>query len=192
MRNPEALDYRQAAVVVIDAQAKLVPLVMDSGPILANLQKLIRGAAILQVPVLATEQYPSGLGPTVPELAAALIPATSQLTPPGIPSKLSFSCCGCETFLRQLAATGRTQVILVGIETHVCVLQTALDLLGAGLRVYVAVDAVSARHRLDHEFALRRMETNGVTLTTVESTLFELCETADRPEFKPLAALIKN
>src|SRR5439155_2799717 len=112
----------------------------------------------------ATEQYPRGLGPTVPELAARL---------PERPDKVAFSCCAIPSVVETFPRTARPKIVLAGIETHVCVLHTALDLLALDFRVYIPVDAVSARGRLDHDVALRRLEDAGAVLTTTETCVFE-------------------
>jgi nicotinamidase-related amidase len=184
-RSPELLIPDQTLCVLIDVQAKLLPLIPAAPKIAWNLQRLLAGMNLLGVPVLATEQYPAGLGGTVPELRARLGNAR-------VPAKQTFSACGCEEFLSQLTARFSTGVLLCGLETHVCVLQTALDLLALGYRVHLVADAVGARHAIDHEIGLRRMESNGVTLTTTETALFELCSTAALPAFKQLSQLIKE
>jgi nicotinamidase-related amidase len=172
-----------SALLAIDAQQKLLPLIPGHVSIVWNIRRLIDGAAILQVPVLATEQYPRGLGPTTPELAARLN---------CVVEKRSFSCVGSGELLAQLSGRGRLQLLLAGIETHVCVQQSALDLLAEGYQVFVAVDATGTRFGVDHETALRRMEICGVTLTTTESVLFEWCETAGSDQFKQISALVRE
>ena len=148
-----------------------------------NIRRLVDGAGILHVPVLASEQYPQGLGPTVPALVGRL---------GEIPGKTAFSCLGSAEIARRLAALDRPKVLLVGIEAHVCIQQTALDLLAAGQRVYLAVDAIGARGALDREIALRRMESSGATLTTTEAALFEWCQAAGTPEFKQISTLVRE
>ncbi len=122
--------------------------------------------------MLATEQYPQGLGPTMPELAERL---------GKIPSKAAFSCCGCEPFMQSLEESSATKVMVSGIEAHVCVQQTVLDLLAGGYRVFVPVDAVGSRYAIDYETGLRRMESAGATMTTTESALFEWCQVSGTP-----------
>jgi nicotinamidase-related amidase len=171
------------ALAVIDVQEKLIPHVVGSARLVWNIGRLLEGGKRLGLPALATEQYPKGLGQTVPELAA-------RLGSP--PEKLSFSCAGCEAFDRELARLDRAKVLLAGIETHVCVQQTALDLMSQGYRVYLAVDAVGARLPLDHDTALRRMELAGAVLTTTEAALFEWCQQAGTPEFKAISNLVRQ
>jgi nicotinamidase-related amidase len=142
---------------------------------------LVEGAKILGVPVQATEQYPKGLGPTVPELAGTL-PARLE--------KLSFSCAALPEVAGSFRAKGVQKVLLAGVETHVCVLQTALDLLHEGFQVYLAADATGSRHETDRDFGLRRLDKSGVILTTAEAALFEWTEKAGTPEFKQISRLI--
>lgn len=135
------------------------------------------------MPIIASEQYPQGLGTTVAELASRL---------PHRPVKQMFSCrelAGLFSVLRQRQIV---KLLLCGIETHICVQQTALDLMADGWRVYVPVDGVSSRSDLDHKTALRRMESSGAVLTTAEAALFEWCETAAAPEFKQISQLVRE
>jgi nicotinamidase-related amidase len=183
LRSHELMSRDDTVLVVIDVQEKLIPLVPGFDRIVWNIGRLIDGVKILGVPVLGTEQYPKGLGGTVKELADRTGPLTA---------KLSFSCCGCEEFWQKLAEYKVSKVLLCGIEAHVCIQQTAIDLLAAGYRVYLAVDAIGARFDIDYQTALRRMDSSGATLTTTESALFELCEVAGTPEFKQLSNLVKE
>jgi nicotinamidase-related amidase len=182
-RSPELMSAEDTVLVVVDVQAKLMPLISGEARILWNLRRLVEGAEALGVRVLATEQYPQGLGPTVPELARRL----GQ-----IPPKTAFSCAGCQPFTERLIASGANKVLVSGIEAHVCVQQTVLDLLAAGYRVFVPVDAVGSRYAIDYETGLRRMESAGATLTTTESALFEWCQQSGTPEFKKVSALVRE
>jgi len=182
-RSPELMSRSDSGLLVVDVQEKLMRLVAGQRRIIWNIRRLIDGAQILGLPVGATEQYPKGLGPTVMELASRLGP---------IADKVAFSCGGCPQVIRDLQARGVDKLLVVGIETHVCVLQTVFDLMLAGLRVYVAVDAVGSRYALDSETALRRMDSAGATLTTTETALFEWCQTAAAPEFKQISSLIQE
>jgi hypothetical protein len=132
---------------------------------------------------MATEQYPKGLGPTVPELAQRL---------PERPDKTAFSCCAIPGLVEGFRKKGRSRIVLTGIESHVCVLNTALDLLAADLRVYIPVDAVASRFAVDHATALERLEKAGAILTTVETALFEMTGGAGHPRFKQVSALIQE
>ena len=182
-RSPELMSPQDTALVVVDVQEKLMPLVAGSKRIVWNLRRLLDGAQAVGVKVLATEQYPQGLGPTVPELASRL---------GAIPSKSTFSCGGCEPFAAALEALGASKVMVSGIEAHVCVQQTVLDLLAGGYRVYVPVDAVGSRYAIDYETGLKRMESAGATLTTTESALFEWCQVSGTPTFKKISALVSE
>ena len=172
------------ALVVVDVQEKLMPLIADHQHITWNIRRLLDGAKTLNVQVVATEQYPKGLGGTVAELKDRI--------PGDIPEKLHFSCVACGELFTQLAEANIHKLLLCGIEAHVCVQQTALDLLAAGFRVYLAVDAIGARGDLDKQIALRRMESSGATLTTTESALFEWCEQAGTPQFKAISQLVRE
>jgi len=180
LRSHELLSFADSQLLVIDVQEKLVPHISDHEVLLANCLKLVQAADVLQVPCLATEQYPRGLGPTVPELLAEL--------PPPI-EKLRFSSAEVLLQSEELHAD-RDQIVLAGIEAHVCVQQTALDLLACGFRVYVAADAVASRNTLDWNLALRRMSDGGATITTTESVMFEWCEVAGTDEFKQISRLV--
>jgi nicotinamidase-related amidase len=182
-RSPELMSAADTALLVIDVQERLLGFIGSQRRLVWNVRRLIDGAKILGLPVLATEQYPQGLGPTVPELAERLGP---------IPAKLTFSCCGCTDIARTLEERRVHKVLLCGIEAHVCVQQTALDLLAAGWRVYVAVDATGSRMPIDFETALRRLDSAGATLTTTEAALFEWCQVAGTPEFKQITALVRE
>jgi nicotinamidase-related amidase len=170
-------------LLVIDVQEKLIPFIKDADQVVRNIGFLLDGAKLLDVPVQVTEQYPKGLGKTIPELAARLPPA---------PDKVSFSCCAIPEVVRTLQQDGRTKVLLCGIETHVCVMQTALDLLALDFRVFAAVDAVGSRYSIDHELALRRLERAGGVLTTVETAVFEWTGGAHHPQFKAVSKLIQE
>jgi nicotinamidase-related amidase len=182
-RSPELMNRDDTALLVVDVQAKLLPLIAGSGRLVWNIRRLIDGAKILGLPVAATEQYPQGLGPTTAELAGKL---------GAIPGKLAFSCGECGELFADWRKRSIWKILVCGIETHVCVGQTVHDLLGEGFRVYVAADAVAARGAIDHEVALRRMDSVGATLTTTEAALFEWCERAGSPEFKRISQLVRE
>ena len=149
-----------------------------------NVRRLIDGAKILGVPVVATEQYPQGLGPT-----------TRRSWPPGSepsPASSPSAAASAATCLPTGSSEGIWKILVCGIETHVCVGQTVHDLLGEGFRVFVAADAVAARGAIDHEIALRRMDSSGATLTTTEAALFEWCERSGSPEFKQISQLVRE
>ena len=183
MRLTERRTAQHGALLVVDVQEKLMARIIDRDLIIAQAVRLIRAAEVLQIPVFATEQYPEGLGPTVDELARLI---------PDRPGKTTFHCCGAPQFLEQLYGRQIRHVTLVGIEAHVCVAQTALELLHLGFGVQVPADAVGSRSRLDWEFALRRLETAGAVVTTAEAVLFEWTECSDRKEFKAISELVKS
>jgi nicotinamidase-related amidase len=182
-RSPELMSVGNTALVVIDVQEKLIGVIADHRRVVWNVRRLIDGAKVLGVPVVGTEQYPQGLGPTIPELAERLGP---------VPSKLTFSGGSCPEVFAALRARSISNLLICGIEAHVCVQQTVLDLLADGWRVYVALDAVSSRFEIDRQTAFRRMETSGATLTTTEAALFEWCEIAGTPEFKQISRLVRE
>jgi nicotinamidase-related amidase len=177
------MNREDTALLVVDAQERLLPLIPDQSRIVWNIRRLVDAARSLNVPLAATEQYPEKLGSIPPELRAHLR---------NVPSKLRFSACECGEIFDRWRKDSRFRVLLCGIETHVCVMQTALDLAAAGFEPYVAVDAVGARHAVDHETALRRMELAGVVLTTTEAAMFEWCREAGTAEFKQISALVKE
>lgn len=182
-RSPELMSRDDTAVLVVDVQEKLVPVIADSRRVVWNIGRLIDGANLLGLPVAATEQYPRGLGHTVTELAARLS---------DIPEKLTFSCRECAEIFQRFQQQGRYKILVAGIEAHVCVQQTVLDLLGEGFRVFVAADAIGSRFALDETMAVRRMESAGATITTTEAALFEWCEVAGTPEFKAISRLVQE
>jgi nicotinamidase-related amidase len=182
-RSPELMSRHDTALLVIDVQTKLLHAMSPPPTLVWNIGRLIDGARILGVSVEATEQYPQGLGMTTRVLAQRL---------GEIPAKLMFSCRECGPLFERWRDQGIYKILAVGIEAHVCVQQTVLDLLAAGFQVYVAVDAVGSRYAVDRETALRRMEMSGATLTTTEAALFEWCEVAGTPEFKRISALVRD
>lgn len=182
-RSAELMSARDTALVVIDVQEKLAAAMAQRACVVWNCRRLVDGAGILGLPVLATEQHPEGLGPTVPELAERIAHRHA---------KLRFSCFECRPAFAELSRQGIGKALLCGLEAHVCVLQTALDLLADGWLVYVAADAVGARFEVDRDFALRRLDSAGAVLTTTEAALFEWCETADRPEFAAISRLVRE
>ena len=172
------------ALAIIDVQGRLAPIVHEKEDLYRNLQILINGAKILELPVLWLEQYPKGLGPTIPEVAD-LLEGQQPL------EKLCFSACGQEQFPEKLRESGRNQVLIAGIETHVCVYQTTRDLLDRGYHVEVVADAVSSRTVESKDLALTRIRDEGASVTSVEMALFELLRTAEAAQFKEIARLVK-
>lgn len=182
-RSPELMNPADTALLVVDVQERLLAAIPDGPTVVWNIRRLLDAAELLGVARSATEQIPAKLGPTVPPLAERL----DQPTP-----KESFTCVTCGGIFDRWRGDGRHRVLVCGIETHVCILQTVLDLLAAGFLAYVSVDAVASRHAPDRETALRRMELAGAVLTTTEATLFEWCGTAGAAQFKAISALAKE
>lgn len=175
-----------AALLVIDLQEKLKPVFQNWDFLVGRCCRLIRFFDLIKAPVKVTEQYPKGLGPSVPEITAAMKDHYQ-----GVLSKTAFSCCGTQSLKQAVLGTGRKQWILCGIETHVCVQQTAFDLLEAGCDVFIPVDAVGSRHPTDYHPALDRMKTAGAVLSTSESLMFEILKDSKHPAFKEASALVK-
>ena len=190
-RSSQLINSSDTALVIVDMQEKLLPAIVHSEAILSNVQRLLATAEILGVAVIATEQYPKGLGPTVPSLAESIARCSSKWLPEGLPDKTMFSCRECESVFSKLQAGGIHNLLLSGIETHVCVAQTALDMIAAGFNVQLCVDATGSRFALDHEVAIRRLEAEGCTITTTEAAMFELCERAGSDSFKAMAKLLR-
>ncbi|RUL88132.1 isochorismatase family protein [Tautonia sociabilis] len=183
MSSPDRLTARDGGLLVVDLQAKILAPIRYGDLVVANAVRLIRAAQLLAIPVWATEQYPRGLGPTVPEVAE-LVPERAE--------KMTFHCCGVPGLEEQFRGRDLRHLTLAGIEAHVCVAQTALELIDRGFHVQVPADAIASRGKMDWEFALRRMERAGVVISTTEAVLFEWAETADRPEFKAVSALVRD
>jgi nicotinamidase-related amidase len=174
----------RSCLLVIDIQDKLAPTMADTQMVIDNTALLLKAAGVVEVPILVSEQYPRGLGQTLPQLAT-LMPPDSKV------EKMHFSCMGDDGFARRFRGTGRSQAVLVGIEAHVCVLQTAEQLIEAGCDVFVVADATSSRTTANYEAALARMRADGAQIVTTEMVAFEWLERAGTPEFKKISALIK-
>lgn len=183
MAHATRMSDGDTALLVIDVQERLMPKILNRESVIRNIAFLIDGARLLDMPVLATEQYPKGLGATVSELLPRL---------PERPEKVAFSSCAVPAVTETLRRKARPKVVLCGIETHVCVLQTALDLLANDFRVYIAADAVSSRYAVDHDYGLRRMERSGGVLVTSEMAVFEWMGGADHPKFKAVSSLVQE
>jgi nicotinamidase-related amidase len=174
----------RTVLVIIDIQGKLWNAMHDKSALLENAQKLVKAMRVLSVPVILTEQNPQGLGPTVPELMQCL-PEVKALP------KFCFNCCQDSGFEQELIRLNRKQVLLCGIESHICVHQTALDLLSRGFEVQVVADVVASRVQANKEVALARMQSEGAKLTVTEMAIFELLGAADSPLFKEILKVIK-
>jgi nicotinamidase-related amidase len=171
-------------LLIVDIQEKLFRTMHAKEDLLANVLRLVRGAKALGVPIVWVEQNPKGLGPTVPEIAA-LMP---ELTPI---SKFSFSCCDNEACMRALRQSDRGNVLVSGIETHICVYQTAMDLRAAGFEVEVVADACSSRTPENKRIGLEKSRSAGAAVTSVETVLFELLRVAEGPVFKEILNVVK-
>ncbi len=171
-------------LVVIDIQAKLFPHMQEREALAEATVRAVRGCRALGVPILLTEQVPEALGPTIDEVRAALDGIAPIV-------KRAFSCCGESAFLGAIERAGRRDVLLSGIESHVCVYQTARDLIEKGHEVHVLADAVSSRRSRDREIALRRFEQMGARLATVEMVLFDLLREAGTDEFRKILKIVK-
>ncbi|MGZ5076638.1 MAG: hydrolase [Methylobacter sp.] len=185
--HPNLLSEKNSLLIVVDLQTKLSAAMSENNAELmtANVGSLVEAAGLLSIPVLLTEQYPKGLGST----DAAITDLLSEDTL--IFDKTGFSCCATDGFTDTVANTDRKQVILVGQETHVCVLQTALELIQLGYQVHVVEDAVCSR-KAEHKFyALQRMQQQGATITNYESVLFEWVKDSTHPEFKKISGLLR-
>ena len=174
------LEAGRSALVLIDLQQRLVPALEGGDAMVANAGRLLRAAAIFEIPAIVTEQNPRALGSTVPGLPVAGLPCVAKMT---------MDACRAAGFAEALPS--REQLLLAGCEAHVCVLQTALALLESGRRVYVVADAVASRTASNHDAALRRLELHGVEIVTTEMVVFEWLGGADHPRFREVVALVK-
>ncbi len=181
------LDRKQAVLVVIDVQEKLMPVIDRASEVIRNIERLVRGCHILGVPAILTEQYVKGLGATVEPVRRAF-DETSGYSPI---EKSCFSAYGCEAFSARLASLGRSEILIAGVETHVCVHQTVQDLLARDFAVSVIADAVSSRTAQNREIALQRMTLDGAKPSSTEMALFELTVAAGTDEFRAISRLVK-
>lgn len=186
-KHPNLCNADNSLLCVIDIQTKLIDAMpkADAEEVLANSHRLIEAASILNIPILLTEQYPKGLGPTDPSIGKNL-PENTQVF-----DKTGFSCCAAEGFCLALESNKRQQVILIGQESHVCVLQTALELIQRAYQVYVVEDAVCSRNAEHKFFTMNRMQQLGITIINHESILFEWLQGAEHPDFKTIATLLE-
>lgn len=178
------LQRDNTALVLIDVQGKLAELMYEKELLWANLQRLIKAARVLGLPILWNEQLPEKLGPTIAPLRE-LLDGLQPMT------KNCFSCCGNGQFMQALQRTGRKQLLLAGIEAHICVYQTAVNLLEKGYDVHVAADAVSSRFPHNKQIAIDRMMDAGATISSTEMALFEMLVRAEGPEFSEIVKIVK-
>jgi len=181
--HPMQMSFADTGLLVIDVQEKLMVKIPQAEAVIRNIGFLIDAARLLEMTVQATEQYPKGLGPTVPELARRL---------PVRPDKVAFSCCAVAGVVEGFRRAACPKVMLAGIETHVCVQQTALDLLALDFRVFIPEDAVASRYSVDHNRALQRLEQAGAIITSSESAVFEWIGGAGAPQFKDISRLVQE
>lgn len=185
-RHPHLLTRNTCALVVVDLQEPFLNAVHERARLLNNVLLLVRAARLLEVPVLATVQYQARLGGVVDALAEALGGHANPV------DKRCFSCAGSEPFVQTLARTGRQQVLLCGVETHICVSQTAHDLLASGYQVHVAADAVGSRTLEKHKLGMERIRDAGARPCAAEAAVYEWLATADDPAFKEILPLVKE
>jgi nicotinamidase-related amidase len=178
------IERDKSCLLIVDVQEKLAPAMADPAAVIRNSGVLMQAAARLKIPLIVSEQYPRGLGPTVPELRV-LAPDSARV------AKLSFSCAGDPTLHERIKASQRSAIVIAGLEAHVCVLQSALGFRQAGYQIIVVADAVSSRTPANREAALQRLRENGVEVATTEMVVFEWLGQAGTPEFKELSQLIK-
>jgi len=178
------ISKENTSALIIDVQERLLPAMWEKEMLLKNCLTLVQGLVELQVPLVVTQQYTKGLGETVAEIRSA-IPGFGYI------EKRDFSCCDEPAVVEKLKQTGAQNVIIFGIESHVCVLQTAVDLKDAGFNPIVVMDAVSSRTVESRELAKERFRFEGIMMTSVESVLFELTRSSAAPEFKSISKLIK-
>ena len=184
MSKPVLLSPENTALVAIDFQERLFPVMHEKEKLLRQVVKLIQGARVLDIPVILTEQYPKGLGPTIPEVAE-LLPDVKPI------EKTCFSCCDAESFRDNLESTGRKQVLICGIEAHICVYQTAVALAQADYEVQVVSDCVSSRDPENKIVTLFKLGSTGISPTTMETALFELLKVAGGDKFKQISNIVK-
>jgi nicotinamidase-related amidase len=185
MAHQTILDSKTAALVVIDFQEAFRGAIPDFALVASRISMAVRGFQLLQVPILITEQYPQGLGVTVEEISFSLPPEFEYI------EKTTFSSCGAPQFMEKLRALNINQVVLCGVEAHVCVSQTAHDLLAENFQVHLLEDAVASRFTADKKAAVEKMRMNGVIPSSVEMSLFELLRDSKHEQFKEVQNLIK-
>jgi len=184
MRHEKLLAADKCVLLVVDIQEAFESYIHELERVIERSKIMIQAAKMLKVPMVVTEQYPKGLGRT-------LRPIQEILGDCYYYGKVTFSCCQDDSIKKALQNTNRPQVLIVGIETHVCIMQTAYDLLAMHLQPYIAVDAVGSRRESDRQVALQRLQQDGAVLTTTEAAIFELTSSAKHPAFKKISKLVK-
>ena len=183
-KSSDKLSPKVNALLIIDVQEKIIRAIFNKDSITKNIKKLIDAYQILEENIFVSEQNPFKLGPTIPELLPKTLFKKIE--------KMEFSLANIQEFLKELKNMKITNLIVCGIETHICIQQTVLDCLHKEFEVILVSDAMGSRNRIDHEVALKRMTKKGAILTTTESIIFELCKTADRKEFKEIRNIIMS
>ena len=185
-RSYQLLCSENSLLVVVDIQERLIPVIENGNAVMFNANRLLRAAAALDISVIVSEQYPKGLGPTVPAVAEAVPPNSPMF------EKKSFSICAAPMIHGKIEEFPDAKIVLCGVETHICILQSAFDLLAMGREVVLVVDAAGSRFAEDRNTALRTLESAGVALATTESVMFQWCNTAEHPAFKTISALARE
>jgi isochorismate hydrolase len=183
-RNPIILKKETTALLIIDIQERILPVIRNYETVLENTVKLIKGFKAMQLPIYFTEQYPKGLGSTSVKLINELEGYKAY-------QKMTFSCSGAENLFDEFYKKKLSQIVVTGVESHVCVQQTVLDLIANNFQVNLVADAVSSRKEIDYNIALERMRTLSAEVTTTESILFELLEVCGTSEFKEISKIVK-
>ena len=186
MRHPALLDQSKAALVVVDMQEAFRPMIHGFTDLAERVALLVEGAKVLGVPVLVTEQYPKGLGRTAEEITRKLENSDAPI------EKLSFSACGVQDFDTRLREFHVEQIAVCGIEAHICVSQTAHDLLALGYQVHLIIDAIGTRLERNLDVAINKLSKAGAIISSLETALFELCGKAGTSEFKTIQGLVKG
>ena len=183
-RFSKLLKPEQTGLLIIDIQERILPVINNYQLVVENTLKLIKGFKVLGLPIYFTEQYPKGLGPT----SRSILDELGDLKPF---DKMSFSCSGAGELFNEFKQKNLSQIVVCGVEAHVCVQQTVLDLIENNFQVNLAADAVSSRKEMDYRTALERMRDHGAEITTIESILFELLNVCGTPQFKEISKLVK-
>jgi nicotinamidase-related amidase len=185
MSHPSILDREKAALVVVDMQEAFRSAIPEFPQIASRVSIAVRSFQMLNLPVIITEQYPKGLGRTAEEILFSMPPEFEFI------EKTSFSLCGASSFVEKLQTLKATQIVVCGFESHICVNQTAHDLLNENYEVHILTDCVGSRYTQDKETAIRKMQISGAVLSTMEMALFELLKDARHEQFKEIQSLIK-
>lgn len=191
MSHPSIVNKNDCVLVIIDIQERLLPAICNKDDVVKGTVRLIKGAAELGIPIILSEQYPKGLGGTTPEISEAVSEVEKNGAVVKRLEKTTFACTNTDSFLDILEELSRDQIILCGIETHICVTQTALGLIEQGFITYVVADAVGSRKAENIEFALKRLYQAGAIILPVESVLYEALVDSKTPEFKTICNIIK-